>query len=334
MTVRELAKLAGVSPATVSLALNGKKGVSEETRELIMQLAQDNEYIHTKKSGSKSRNILFVKYTKHGLIVEENRGFITTVMDAAELECRKHNFKLIVTGREGSIADTLRSLHYTDFYGILFLGTELDQKDYYLLETIPIPYVVIDNTMPNFECNCVAINNRENVYKAIEFFSKMGVQEVGYFKSSQTIQNFTEREEGFFEAMEHFGLSAQEDNVFVVPPTMLGAFEQTQSYIAAGRRIPSCLFIDNDTITIGVMKALTIAGYKIPEDISVIGFDDIPFAEIYSPTISTMRVDKNLLGELAVTLHLHTAANPDYHTVKAVIGGDLITRQSTRPLLS
>jgi LacI family transcriptional regulator len=332
MTVRELAKLAGVSPAAVSLALNGKKGVSEEKRQEILRLVEENDYVHTTKSSTKSQNILFIKYTKHGLIVEENRGFITTVMDAAEMECRKHNFKLIVTASEGSLAETLNGLHYADFYGILLLGTELDTEDYYLLESIPIPYVVIDNTMPNFRCNCVAINNKENVYKAIEFFFKQGFREVGYFKSKQPVQNFIEREEGFTEAMNHFGLRVREENIFVVPPTMLGAFEQTQKYIEAGRTIPSSLFIDNDTITIGVMKALTIAGYSIPGDISVIGFDDIPFAEICSPTISTMRVDKNLLGATSISLLKNTADNEDFSTVKTLISGDLITRQSTRAL--
>jgi LacI family transcriptional regulator len=184
--------------------------------------------------------------------------------------------------------------------------------------------------MPNFSCNCVAINNRENVYRAIEFFYRQGFQEIGYFKSRQPVQNFIEREDGFMDAMAHFGLRTREENIFVVPPTMMGAFEQTQKYLEEGRHIPSCLFIDNDTITIGVMKALMIAGYNIPDDISVIGFDDIPFAEIYSPTISTMRVDKRLLGEMAISLLKRTADDKEYRTVKALISGDLITRQSTR----
>lgn len=329
MTVKDLAALAGVSPATVSLVLNGKKGVSEEKRREILQLIEDNQYRHQKRGDAGTRNILFIKYSRDGVILEENTNFVSAIMDGAELECQQQNFHFNITMCEGNLAETLESFDYSNFYGIMILGTELGEEDYPALHKIPIPYVIVDNSMPHFDCNCVAIDNRENVFKAIRYFVEQGFDRIGYFGSRVQIQNFIERRQGFFEAMDYFHLKVSEENVFRVPPTMLGAFEQTQKYIEEGRRIPRCLFVDNDTMTIGIMKALGIADYAIPQDVAIIGFDDINFCTIYSPTISTVHVNKRMLGKMALSTLQNMTEIKDFKNVKIRISGELKIRQST-----
>ena len=329
MTVKELAELAGVSPATVSLVLNGKKGVSENKRREILKLVDEHQYIHSKKKNVNKQDILFIKYTKNGCIVEENVGFISSVMDAIEAECKARRFNFSIMNSEKNLSHILKEIKFSYYYGIIILGTELREEDYSALEMIPIPYVIVDNSMPYFDCNCVYIDNKVNSYRAIEYFAKNGFTDIGYFHSNDKIQNFIEREQGVHDAINRYGLEMSEDNIFEVPPTMLGAFEWTSKYISSKRRIPRCIFVDNDTITIGVMKALKIAGYEIPRDVSVIGFDNIPFAQIYSPTISTMNVNKQLLGTTALELLLSIISDKDIHNMKIKIGGDLINRQST-----
>lgn len=330
MTIKELAALAGVSPATVSLAMNGKKGVSEEKRKEILKLIDDNQYKRPRKSNVGTRNILFVKYSKDGVILEENTNFVSAIMDGAEQECQQQGFHFNITMCEGNLAETLEGIDYSHFYGIMLLGTELDLEDYSALETIPIPYVIVDNSMPHFDCNCVAIDNKENVFKAVQYLVQRGFSQIGYFSSNVKIQNFIEREQGFFEAIEYFHLDINKDNIFSIPPTMLGAFEQTQKYISLGREIPPCIFVDNDTMTIGIMKALNIANYAIPKDVSVIGFDDITFCTIYSPTISTVHVNKRMLGKMALSTLKNMTEIKDFKKIKIRISGDLKIRQSTR----
>lgn len=330
MTVKELAALAGVSPATISLVLNGKKGVSEEKRKAILKIIEENKYNHQRKMDARSRNILFLKYSRDGMILEENTNFVSAIMDGAESACQEQNFNFAITMCEGNLEEILKNINYGDFYGIMILGTELDERDYRLLKVIPIPYIVVDNSMPHFDCNCVVIDNRENVFKAIQYFAQQGAKEVGYFRSGVRIQNFIEREQGFWEAVKYFDLKVSKESVFEVPPTMLGAFERTQEYIAEGARIPPCLFVDNDTMTIGVMKALKIADFDIPGDASIIGFDDINFCTIYSPTISTIHVNKRMLGKMALATLRNMAEIEDFKNVKIRISGELKLRQSTR----
>lgn len=330
MTIKELAKLAGVSPATVSLALNGKKGVGEEKRQEILRLANENQYSYGKKTSSRIRNILFIKYSRLGLIFEENMTFITTVMDAAEKECQRLGYNLIVMNWVGNLQEAFKTIDYKAFFGVLILGTEISVEDYPSLDLLPLPYIVIDNRMPHYYCNCVAIDNWENAYRAVSHFLELGFTDIGYVQGEQVIQNFKEREDGYRSALLEQGLIVNPENIFTVPPTTLGAYETTRKRLEAKIRIPECLFVDNDTMAIGIVKALTEAGLRIPEDVSIIGFDDIPFSEILSPALTTIRVDKRLLGTIAISLLVKTVEEENYKTVKVSIAGELILRQTTR----
>ena len=330
MTIKELAKLAGVSPATVSLALNGKKGVGEEKRLEILRLANENQYSYARKTTSKSRNVLFIKYSRLGLIVGDNMSFITTVMDAAEKECQRLGYNLIVMNWTGDLQEAFRSIDYQTFFGVLILGTEISEEDYPSLDLLPLPYIIIDNSMPHFYCNCVSIDNRENAFRAVSWFLEQGYTKIGYVKGGQAIQNFTEREEGYRNALLEHGIAIDPGIIHTVPPTTLGAYETMLRMLASKKRPPECLFVDNDSMAIGLVKALLESGLHIPEDVSIIAFDDIPFAEILSPTLSTVRVDTRLLGTIAVSLLEKTVEDDHYQTVKTTVAGELILRQTTK----
>ena len=113
MTVKELAVLAGVSPATISLVLNGKKGVSEEKRKAILKIIEENKYNHQRKVDARSRNILFLKYSRDGMILEENTNFVSAIMDGAESACQEQNFNFaaMLGIRENPRGINLRSVY-------------------------------------------------------------------------------------------------------------------------------------------------------------------------------------------------------------------------------
>ncbi len=329
MNIRELATLAGVSPATVSLVLNDKPGVGQQTREKVLKLADAYEY-QGMKTYKNTKNILFLKYIKHGMIVEENAGFISAIMDSIENDCREEGYALHIVNSENELERTLTDINYRNYSGIIVLGTELDERDYPLLNEIPIPYVVIDNAMPHFQCNTIALDNFEIVYGALKHLKELEHKEIAYFRSNISIQNFTERAQAFYRYTERFGLKIKKVHEYKVTPTLLGAFHDMAEQLKRGDILPSCAFADNDTIAIGAIKALKKAGYRVPEDISVIGFDDIPFAAINSPTITTMRVPKKAIGSITVAqLHMMIAREtPIYQTTR--VQGELIIRHSTR----
>lgn len=332
MTIRELAELAQVSPATVSLVLNNKKGVAEETRKRVLELVAEHNYPipqrGTPKSVPVNNNILFLKYIQDGMVVEENTGFISSIMESIEVNCRKEGYHLNILHSINQLDETLREIEYANFSGVIVLGTELDSGDYEYLNQIPIPYVILDNSMTNFKCHSVVMDNKALVYEAIEHFADLGFREVAYFKSNNAIHNFEERSQAFKEAIQQFNISCKKENEFLITPTLLGAYESMKKYLQQGIKIAPCAFADNDIIAIGVMKALQEYGIRVPEDVSIIGVDDIQFSAIHSPSLSTMSIPKKLMGKLALKVLLEVIEEPTISSIKTYVGGEKIIRES------
>lgn len=330
MTVREIAKMAGVSPSAVSLVLNGKKGVSFETRKRVLEVISKNNYTKTNKAKTYSKNICFLKYKKHGMLVEQNEGFINTILDSIEMECSSRGYHLSMINSVNDFSGTIKNIDYDMYDGLIVLGTELEEEQYTALSQIKKPYIVLDNAVQNFPCNSIAINNEEIVYYALSHLKSLGHKSIAYFHSNVSIANFEERYEAFIKYSEKLQLEFKAENEFKVTPTLLGAYTEMKSHLSAHPVLPSCVFADNDSIAIGAIKALVELGNRVPEDISIIGFDDIRFSEISSPPLTTMRIPKALIGTLAVRQICSMIEDYPYSSVKLRVGGELVLRLSTK----
>lgn len=331
MTVKELAKLAKVSPATISLVINNKKGVSDETRKRIKSLLKQYNYSLPIKSKVPLKNIRFLKYKEHGLIVDGNEGFISAIIDTIETECRNYGYNLSITTAEGAFEKALESVSQDSSDGLIILGTEINSKHYHLLDNIKIPFVVVDNIMYFEHCDCVVMNNRETVYYALKHLHDLGHREIAYFGSNVRISNFDERQDAFYHYCNQLGLTFSENNIYTVAPTLVGSYTSMQKIIEEGHDLPTAGFAENDTMAIGVIKALKENGYQIPKDISIIGFDDIPYCTMVNPPLTTMRVPKGKIGTLSVQRLCQRMQDFDCEDVKIQTGAELIVRGSTAP---
>ena len=330
MTIKEIAALAGVSPAAVSLVINHKPGVSDSKRQEILDLLESCHYSPARRPRQNTfQNFLFLKYIRNGFLVEENTGFIAAIMDSIEMECRKQGYALRIVVSSGNLEETISDIDFSSVSGIFVLGTELDPDSYSVLKRIPIPYIVIDNDMPHFSCNTITMNNSEMVYEAVKHLASLGFPDIGYFRSNMSIQNFEERATAFYQTVKEFHLTCEKEQEFLLEPTMLGAYASLKQYLLQGLSLPRCCFADNDTIAIGAMKALQEFGYRIPDDICVIGFDDIHFAAVNSPSLSTMSVPKKRIGFLAVKMLINSIENGECNNSKIQVGGEIVIRRST-----
>lgn len=330
MTIKELAALADVSPATISLVLNNKPGVSDSKRQEIQQLLETHHYTPPRRSRQKaSKNLLFLKYIRNGYLVEENTGFVAAIMDSIEMECRRMGYALHIVVSNNNLNETISNLTFSAISGIFVLGTELDTASYEILKKLPVPYIVIDNNMPHFSCNAITMNNSEMVYEAVKHLAALGFASIGYLRSNMSIQNFEERAQAFYQSIEAFSMHCAKEHEFLLEPTMLGAYASMKRHLQKGISIPRCCFADNDTIAIGAIKALKEFHYQIPEDVCIIGFDDIRFSAVHSPSLSTMKVPKKLIGYLAMQMLAASIENSECRCSKIQVSGDLIIRHST-----
>jgi DNA-binding LacI/PurR family transcriptional regulator len=329
MTVKEIANIAGVSPAAVSVVLNDKKGVSDETRKKVLDIMQKYNYTKNKRAKAYTKNICFLKYKKHGMLVEQNEGFIAAILDAIEGECRSEGFNLSMVISDNNFSETLKNINFDVCDGLIVLGTELEEEEFKWLSKVKKPCIVLDNAVRNYPYNSIAINNEETVYCALSHLASLGHKSIAYFHSNVSIANFEERDQAFKKYCRKFNLDFKPENQFNVTPTLIGAYTEMKQYLASCDTLPKCAFADNDSIAIGAIKALKESGYHVPKDISIIGFDDIHFSQISTPPLTTMRIPKKLIGTLAIRQICDMIEYSHFNDVKLSIGGELVLRSST-----
>lgn len=328
MTIKEIAKMAGVSVATVSLALNNKGAVKEETKNLILEIANRTGY--TKKNTELKKNILMIKYVSSGIPINQNGDFISRLIDAMECTASGMHYNLVIKNIEADQFETeISSGNFEEFSGIIFLATEADLDTIKHLEKLMIPVVAVDNLFEHIDVDAVVMDNRSGVYLAMQYLYKMGHKVIGYVDSTIPFRNMIERREGYERALLELGLE-NKSNIITVTPTLEGAYEDVLKILESGRLEPTAYVAANDMIAIGMIKALKTYDYAIPQDISIIGFDDIPFCNVLDKPLTTMRVNKEKLGKLAITILDRKIRSEDEEEgpIKVLVGTKLIERDS------
>lgn len=336
-TVKDVAKLAGVSATTVSLVMNGKSGISQETCTRVMQAAKTLKYsprsVRTTR-GKAPGTLRFLKIAKHGHTVNRDHNtFISDYIDGMSREASACGYKLEIVSFEGEPIETIvASLASTSLDGLIVLGTELTEQDIQLLQALPTPLVVIDSFFDVLECNFVNMNNKDAVYKIIAYFVQRGFRHIGFIASNVQTVNFQLRKEAFAEGMKAFGLSFSTRDIVTVDSTYDGAYQDMLSKLNNGLVVPECYFCTNDIITYGCIKALREFNVRIPQDVSVIGFDNLPMSATMEPPLTTIDVSKTKIGYLAIRL-LDELINADdkQPPVKILVGANLVIRGSVSP---
>lgn len=334
MTIREIAKLAGVSPSTVSMVLNKKDGISEGTRKRVMDIIIKHGYSPKKQkiSVKTKGNIRFIKFKREGLLVERNGDFITRVIDGVEDEARNHGFNLSITNVSSKdFDDMIDAINREDVDGVIFLGTEFCSSDAKRLQRLKVPIVVLDNKFENRDFDAVVMDNEAGVFLAVEHLKSLGHLEIGHLGSVLTIDNFTARENGFKTALEQLGLRYNHCYDFKLMPSIDESFAMMTECIKKARSLPTAFFADNDIIAIGAVRALKQAGIAVPKDISVIGFDDLPICQMIDPALSTIKILKKKMGQMAVSRLIDKLKTATDEKVKILVGAKLVARESTSP---
>ncbi|MDF2986754.1 MAG: transcriptional regulator, LacI family [Eubacterium sp.] len=332
MNIKEISKIAKVSQATVSLALNNRPGVSEETRYKILEIA--SKYGYSKRSSNPKKNILFIKYIGSGAAVEQNGDFIARVIDSIEYASSNLGYTLIIKNiMETDFKSEIKAIDYDEYAGIVFLGTEAKSEDISSLKDISIPIVAVDNMFQKHDIDSVVMDNFDGIYKAVSYLVSLGHKKIGYLDSVIRFTNFDQRTEAFLKSMEEFGLDKNQ-MILHVEPNLDGAYQDMLKHLKqVSGDMPTAFVGANDTIVIGAVKALKAYGMKIPNQISVIGFDDIPFCTMMDKPLTTIRVYKERMGELAVKLLDDKINNPSEETVKMLVTTKLIERESTASII-
>ncbi len=339
--LKDIAAELGISPAALSFVLNNKKGVGSQTRVRAAQALKQYGYQIREASSPlqdasadqpNARSIRFLKYKNSAILVEENGNFVSSIIDSLEEECRSLGCELIITsfGPEDKEA-VYAMVSAAPMDGLIVLGTELDSADLPFFEGLPVPVVLVDTPASGHSLNCVTMNNEEIAEKAVDYLYSLGHREIGYLHSSMNTGNFRARMEGYRRALEKHCLSGERKCVYSLTPSMTGSYQEMSRLLGAGASLPPALLADNDMIALGCSRALKDHGFRLPQDCSIVGIDDIPFSSICSPPLTSVQISCRELGAQAVRLLRYKLKNPGSPPAKILVDGRLIVRGSAAP---
>ncbi|MDC7286668.1 substrate-binding domain-containing protein [Blautia schinkii] len=298
VSIRDLSRMTGFSPATISNALNHKKGVNRETAEEIFRVARETGYL----SANAVTKIKLLIFKKNGLIIEDT-PFFQSLIDGFEEECHRLGYEMVVSRADQRDADYLnqvKSLLSEQGAAVVVLATEMMDGDLEPYRNAPCPLVILDHWSEAMEFNAVLINNADAARMMTEHLLDYGHTEVGYLRGSFRIKGFRSRFVGFQTALKKKKLPYREEYTITLGTSLNGAYQDMLDYLHKKPKLPTAFFADNDMIALGAMKALQEMGYRVPEDVSIAGFDDLPFSEISSPALTTLRVPNKEMGRMAV----------------------------------
>jgi len=336
VTISEIAQKANVSTATVSMVLNNKPGISEATRERVFKIAKELGYSfssHKKGAYKSSGKLQLSIYKKHSKVVSDT-PFFHALIEGIESKARYYSYQLIIKYLSDSsdINEIRKEIKENSIDGMLLLGTEMEEEDFIKFTGIEVPVLLLDSYFMNINANYVVIDNISGLYKATRYLLDKGHREIGYLKSSIPIQNFRERYEGYVKAMTEAGLAPNSRHTVHLLPTMDGAYEDMLRVLSRKTHLPTAFVADNDIIAFGAMKALKENNVKIPEEVSIVGFDDMPFCTITEPKLTTINVDKNALGQLAVENLIYMMEREKKIFCKTTLGVTLVERDSVKSI--
>lgn len=331
ITAKELAQKLNLSEAAISMALNGKPGVSAKTRKMVLEEAHNNAYDFTKiKHQTKATgSINFIIYQKHGAVVNDT-PFFSALSQSISEHCKSLGYKLYIRHiiDNDDIEEQFKAMLSADCIGIILLGTEIKKEDFFPFPYINLPIVLLDAYVNSTKMDSVLINNVEGAYQATHYLIKKRHKQPGYLHSSYPIYNFEERADGFYKAIRASGMSSSKSIVHNLSPSMEGAYLDMKAIINQGEVLADCYFADNDLIAAGAIKAFKEAGYRIPDDIAIIGFDNVPFCTYIEPNLTTINVPIKYMGQTAVNRLVSVLNSKKYFPVKIEISTNLIKRKS------
>ncbi len=330
-TLRDVAEAAGVSRATVSRVLNGQTGVNPETRRRVLKAISELSYRpHPVARGLATKRTriigVFVPTTVARLFVDHFfPPLLQGVVQAAA--GRGYEVMLSLFSDEGDLDSYVHSVHNGYMDGAVAVVSAL-MSDVLLprLQAEGFPLVTVGR-WPSVDAACVDVDNRAGARTATEHLLRIGYRRVGTITGPQNLPMPQDRLRGFEDALRARGLAVDRRLVVEADLTELGGMVAMQRLLEAK---PDAVFVQSDTMAIGALKAIRMAGLHIPEDIALVGFDDIPLAALVEPPLTTIRQPIQLLGHMAVELLLDALENPGNKSARRqlLLPTELVVRAS------
>lgn len=335
VTIYDIAREANVSTGTVSRYINGVGQSRGDTNIRIEEAIRRLNYVPNRAARalkSQKRNIICLAYP------ESDNPFFFELVGTIEEELKQAGYSMMISHTHGKTEEELKILSLTKegiMDGLVLINFNYTKEHFRAFEQAECPLVVSSLCVSPYGGNeadsydYVGIDVFNALYMTVMHMAEMGHKRIAYVGGANELYTFRERYEGYVSALSQAGLALEREYCFT------GGYDQKAGY-EAGLRIaemekrPTAVCAASDVIAIGVMMALREKGLRIPEDVAVIGLDDIGFDQVMTPCLSSARMMQKELGKCAVSFLLARLDGDDSQPKKIIYQPELVVRDSSR----
>jgi LacI family transcriptional regulator len=329
-SIKDIAKLAGVSPSTVSRVVNNKKYVKMEVRDRIMALVEETGYV----ANNAARSMVLQRTFTVGIVVPDTFNmFQRQLFSAIERSLEGFGYRTLfffVNWEPVSELKCLRRLKAEKLDGLIMLHEITDPGFYEFLAEGPVPVVLCTFSREGLPFHSVHVDEVAAARAAMAHLIGLGHRNIGLVSGSH-FSFGSQRAEGYRQALAEAGIGPDEKRTIFVPSyTPEEGRLGMRELLGRGLGL-TAVFAVSDELAIGAIRALYEAGLQVPRDMSVIGFDDIDIAAYLSPGLTTVRQSIREMGGATAHLMTRLIAGEDLGSDSTVFGYELILRESTAP---
>jgi LacI family transcriptional regulator len=338
ITIEDVAVRAGVSKGTVSAVINGKSSVKPQTRDMILNVMKELNFrprgmARNLKNGVQDRSI--------GLIIKDiSYPFYTSIAKGAEEYAYSKGYSIIITSSENDHEREKRFTHLfstKDIKGAIIapiVEGDAEIEHLFKLKMINYPFVLLED-VKGIQANVVAIDNLRAIKKAVKYLITNGHTRIVHFAGPPQSSHTQERIEGFRDAFSESPLIFNREMVISIGSRYQESYTHTEEYLknTQPNQYPTAIVCFNDQQALAVMTALKDRGIRVPEDISIVGNDDIYYASTYPVPLTTIRAPQEEIGRTAAEILIRNIESSSVLAVeRVVLETDFIIRKSTRVL--
>lgn len=334
-TIRDVAAAAGVSAATVSYILNGKKKVSEETKNAVLDVIKQLEYVPDLNARGLSRKDtrlvgVVVPQTEPGSTLMFRNSFYSEILGSIEFHARQHGYHVLISATDVT-QDYLNLIRERNLDGVIIIGT-YENEFLSQLKQLEVPVVLVDSYCKSDWFHEIRIDDENSSYQAVNYILEAGHRNVALV-SGILHENgvMKKRFKGYKEALKEYGIPFRREYVFEGAVDYESGVDIARN-IAGSYKDITAVAATADIFAVGLLKGFYEAGIKIPEDISVIGFDDLEISSYLTPGLTTMKQQIYVKGERAIDLLVQNINNPQMPKVQEILPVKLVVRESVKAL--
>ncbi|MGL4192140.1 MAG: substrate-binding domain-containing protein [Vibrio sp.] len=329
-TMKDIARLAGVSTSTVSHVINQSRFVSDEIAERVNNAAQQLNYAPSALARSLKMNCT---KTIGMLVTTSTNPFFGEVVKGVERSCYQQGYNLILCNTEGDqqrMQASINALLQKRVDGLLLMCSSVEGERLEMFERYPdIPVVVMDWGPMLFASDKIQDNSLQGGYMATKYLMECGHRTIGCVTGPLVRHQAQMRYEGYKRALTDAGITINPDWIVEADFECTGGYQAFEKLCQRGT-LPSALFVCNDMMAMGVIQAAHHRGMQIPDDLSLIGYDDIHIAKFMSPALTTIHQPKYRLGQAAIDTLLHRLQNPHAAPQVVQLEPTLVERSSVK----